>query len=108
MHSNDEIIEIKKKLETHEKRIKYLEELISGKGKKVIKKSKSIIDHLIKLKSDGFFNQPKTLNEIIARMAKMGYHYKSKSSLSDPLQRAVRQGILERDRPEKNWVYYSK
>ena len=102
--ANEETIEIKKKLEEHEKRIASLENLIKAKGKRVVTKRKSITDHLIHLKFEGFFDQPKTVKEIIEKLAQEGYHYPDRS-LADPLRRAIRQGILGRMKRDKLWAY---
>jgi len=95
MNVNEEILEIRKTLKEHDKRLGSLESLAKGKDKRAIVKKKSILDHLISLKSEGFLDQPKTTKEIIEKLAQEGYHYPSES-LTEPLQRAVRQGILGR------------
>jgi len=105
MTFEDEIKEIKKKLAEHEKRIKKLEgpdEVI--KKKKTTKKKESILDRLSRLKSQGFFDQPRFTNEIVAKFATEGYHYPSES-LTWPLQKAVRDGLLGRIKKEKKWAY---
>ncbi|MEM4258592.1 MAG: hypothetical protein QXL17_05510 [Candidatus Thermoplasmatota archaeon] len=96
--------DIMKKLENHETRIKNLEKSMKNKPKKDLQKRKSIFDHLIELKSGGFFNKPKNLKEIVEKLAQVSYHY-PQQSLTEPLQRAVRQGILGRVKKEKKWAY---
>lgn len=104
MVPSEEIIEIKKKLEEHEKRIENLEKLFKRRGKKVITKRKSIFDHLTYLKSKGFFDQPRIVKEIVTKLAQEGYHYPS-SSLTEPLQRATRQKVLGRIKKSGKWAY---
>ena len=99
-----EIVEIKKTLENHEKRIKNLENLLMSGKKKAVSSRKSIIDHLDYLKSDGFFNEPRTLKEIVDRIAQESYHY-PQTSLTDPLKRAVRQQMLGRIKKDGKWAY---
>lgn len=101
---NGEIPEIKKQLENHEKRIEDLENLIRGRPKRAVTKRKTILDHLTHLKSEGFFDQPKMTREIIEKLASEGYHYPHES-LTGPLQKAVRQGLLGRIKKNKNWAY---
>jgi hypothetical protein len=78
MTSDEEIGEIKKKLEDHERRIEDLENLVKSGRKRVLTKEKSILDHIIQLKSEGFFDQPKGLIEIVGKLAQVGYNYKPK------------------------------
>ncbi len=56
--------EISKVLQDHERRISALEKP-TGKVKKTIVKSskQSLSDHIIELRDDGFFSQPKTAEE---------------------------------------------
>lgn len=101
----EDIIEVKEKLEDHEERIKKLEKLVKGKGKGVVIKRKSIPSHLTYLRSEGFFDQPRTVKEIIGKLAQEGYHYRQ-GSLSHPLQRIVRKGVLGRIKTkERKWAY---
>ena len=96
--------EINKRLEDHERRIKNLEQLVKGKNKRIFTKRKSIFDHLTHLKSEGFFDQPKNLKEIVEKLAQESYHY-PQQSLTEHLQRAVRQGVLGRVKKDKKWTY---
>ncbi len=104
MSADKEFLDIKKTVNEHEKRIKELEKLVIGKVEKVIIKRKTIIDHLIYLKNEGFFDQPKSVREIVEALAKGGYHY-APESLTHPLQRVTRNGILGRIKKEKKWAY---
>ncbi|MDD5494225.1 MAG: hypothetical protein PHG36_06110 [Dehalococcoidia bacterium] len=99
--------EIKKILLDHEKRISNLEKP-SISGKKIIANTKTtIIGRLSYLKQEGFFDQPKFLPEIIIRFAEEGYHYPP-SSLTAPLQRAVRQRLLGRLKKDNKWGYVKR
>jgi|YelNatPaOPRAMG01_1025707.scaffolds.fasta_scaffold294349_2 ppGpp synthetase/RelA/SpoT-type nucleotidyltranferase len=104
MTLENEIEEIKNKLADHEKRIKILEgyEIPEKKGR--VKEKESILDRLCRLKSQGFFDQPKLLNEIVKKLATEGYHYRPQS-LTSPLERAIRSGILGRVKKENKWAY---
>ena len=104
MMPNEEIMGIKKKLEEHEKRIGDLENLIKGRGKRAVTKKESILDRLTNLKSEGFFDQPQTAKEIMEKLAQEGYHY-PQQSLTEPLQRAVRRGVLGRIKKNKKWAH---
>lgn len=104
MTSDEEIKQIIKKLEDHERRIENLEKLVKGGAKKVIPERKYISDHFTFLKSEGFFDQPRTITEIVEKLAKEGYHY-SPQSVTAPLQRAVRKGVLGRIKKENKWAY---
>jgi hypothetical protein len=103
--SNEDIIEkIKKQLENHEKRITQLEKPSARKEKSASTKRTTILDMLDGLKADGFFDQPKLLADIANKLAEEGYHY-PQSSLTQPLQRAVRGKMLGRLRKDGKWVY---
>lgn len=73
----DEIEEIKKMIENHEKRVSALEEAIfvqkfEPKKKPEFKGLSGGIQHLI---SKGFLNTPKSVKEIQEELRKEGYHY---------------------------------
>jgi len=104
MTLEDEISEIKKKLVELEKRIKNLESPGKTTKKKGDRKKLSISDRLSKLKTQGFFDQPKLTNEIVAKLATEGFHYPH-SSLTWPLQNAVRIGELGRVKKQGKWAY---
>ena len=104
MSTSKEIIEIQRKLKEHEKRIETLENLVKGTEKRSATETKSIFDHLTHMKSEGYFDQPKTLREIVERLAREGYHY-PQQSLTEPLQRAVRQRVLGRMKQDGKWAY---
>jgi hypothetical protein len=103
--SNEDIIEkIKKKLENHEKRITQLEKPPARKEKSTSTKRATILDMLDELKAGGFFDQPKLLADIANKLAEEGYHY-PQSSLTKPLQRAIRGKMLGRLKKNGKWAY---
>ena len=99
---------IKKILDEHEKRIKALEDILKkSKPKKVVKKSTSIAGLIEQCKDEGFFDNPRSLKEIKMELAKNNYHY-SVTSLTNPLQRLVRQRVLGRLLQNGKWAYVKR
>lgn len=98
--------EISKEFEKVWKAIKLLQPN-GGRDNPVIiksKKSKSIYDLVLELKQEGFFDKPRSLNEIQDKLASKTYHYPA-SSLTDPIKRLVRAGELGRIKKEGAWHY---
>lgn len=97
-------------LEDHEKRITNLEkssrttEKSSSKGKPASAKKMSIFNHLDRLKIEGYFDEPRSLAGIVIKLAEEGYHYPT-ASLTEPLQRAIRQRVLGRLKKDGKWAY---
>ena len=61
--------DVNKKLEDHERRISFLEKMLDRSKKPEIEgNKKSLSDHIIKLRNDGFFSQPKTAEETHAKL----------------------------------------
>ena len=106
---NEELKKIQKILKNYENRIKKLEgkEVNSEQKHSRKKKPESIMDFLMELKQNNFFNKPKFLKEIMAELAKMGHHYQI-TSLTEPIQRAVRQRKLGRIGKTGKWQYVSR
>jgi len=104
MPIEDEIAEIKEKLAELDKRIKKLESPDKTTKTKCDKKKLSISDRLAKLKTQGFFDQPKLANEIVDKLATEGFHYPPES-LTWPLQNSVRRGELGRIKKQGKWAY---
>lgn len=98
---------IKKILDEHEERISKLEKALGHKKQIKEKKSPSVASLIEEFKDEGFFNQPKTLKEIRAELAKNNYHY-SITSLTNPLQRLTRQKILGRLLENGKWAYVKR
>ena len=106
--------EINKILQNHERRLCILEKkekIIDKKG--LWYKPGSTIDKLIKLISEGFFDKPKNLTEIISELETKDYHLKA-SDLTLPLRRVVRKGLLRKTKKiangivSKRWLYVKK
>ena len=98
--------ETRKILEDHEKRLQRLEDLLP-KGKKLTVPKTGIVALFQTLKDEGFFSQERVPKEILHRLAEKGHTYKRVESLTHPLQRATKQGILNRKKKEAGWVYYA-
>jgi hypothetical protein len=54
----------------------------------------------------GFFGEPRTVGEIKEQLSKRGHSFKS-NELSPSLGRLTREGILQRDKNDKQWVYFA-
>ena len=103
--------EINKILHDHERRLIELE----NKKKTVDKKASwykpgSTIDKLVKLISEGFFNSPKSIKEIISGLKERDFRLNA-SDLTLPLRRVVRKGLLKKTKQlpggavSKKWLY---
>jgi len=103
--------EITKILQDHELRLFRLE------GKKKVSKQKeswykpgSTVDKLVKLISEGFFNKPKSIKEIISKLKERDFHLKA-SDLTLPLRKVVKNNLLEKTKQigngdvSKKWLY---
>lgn|SRR3989344_5166765 len=98
-------------LQDHEHRITILENKKKNVNKKESwYKSGSTIDKLAKLIPEGFFNNPKSLKEIIYKLKERDFHLKA-SDLTLPLRKMVRKGLLKKtkqlpnDTVSKIWLY---
>jgi len=98
-------------LQNHERRLAILE----GSGKIVEKKNSwykpgSTIDKIIKLISEGFFKDLKSIKEIISELKEKDFHLKA-SDLTLPLRKIVREGLLKKTKQlpsgkiSKKWLY---
>lgn len=104
MPNEEQLRNVIKKLEEHEKRIKRLENPLTQKTPRKTTIKRTILDQVNELKAEGFFDNPRMVTEITEKLAEKGYHY-PESSLTHPLQRAVRQGILGRLKKDDKWAY---
>lgn len=100
-------------LKDHERRLAALEgkKITKGKtGAVVWYKSGSTIEKIIMLLEEGYFNEPKSISEIISELEKKDYHFES-SDLTLPIRKIVRKGLLKKTRERsdgtlsKNWLY---
>ena len=113
MPKKNEVSKILKVLQDHEKRIAILEgKKTATKGSKTKPwyKPGSTIEKVVSLLQDGFFNKPRSINNIISELQTKDYHLKA-SDLTLPLRKIVRKGLLKRTRinadgsPSKQWLY---
>lgn len=77
------------------------------KIKKSEKRKITLMDLFITLKEDGFFDEPRKISDIAEELARRGYFYPT-SSLTKPLIRSVRKGILGRLKKEGVWHYVKR
>lgn len=66
----------------------------------------SITDILLKLKSEGFFNEGRTLGEVSKELLDRGFHT-PRTTLSTLLIFLVRRGALKREQRDEQWRYKS-
>jgi len=101
--------EIRKILESHEKRISTLEKLAEKKSQTTLHKKKGIEDLLIELEKDGFFNEDRTISQILEALHEKGRIAK-RTDLSPYLLKQVRNNTLKRTRKtigkKKMWAYF--
>lgn len=70
-------------------------------------KESSITDYLLSLKSEGFFRTPRSLKDIINKLADKNRHYMPQS-LTYSLLDAVKKGRLGRIKKNKKWAYVER
>lgn len=107
-------------LEDHERRLSALERRISmieadlkqtvpdtaiGGKTKLSGKKISNAAKLSKLITDGFFDERRTLNDMVSHFKSMDYHFKQ-SDLTMPLRRLVRKDLLRREKVDGKWAYF--
>jgi hypothetical protein len=104
-----DIDDVKKMLKDHEKRISKLES--TGVPAVVSRKKqgdrKSIPDLIAEQKQEGFFKEPKLIGEFADKLQQEG-HYYSTTSLSGPLQDAVKNRVLGRIKKDGKWAYVNR
>jgi len=113
MPKKNEISKILKVLQDHEKRIAMLEGKktdMKGSKTKPWYKPGSTTAKVISLLQNGFFNKPRSINNITSEFKTKDYHLKA-SDLTLPLRKTVRKGLLKRTKinadgsPSKRWLY---
>ena len=103
----DTLEEAKKKLA--EKFEKTVQDSSTGKrrhGKSDIQKS--LYNHILRLKDEGFFSEPRTLNDIRQKLKELAVHYPVTtfpSYLNKLIQGRVLRRFQETKRGKKFWVY---
>ena len=99
---NKKIDEILKKISSTQKENKIKPQ------KKIVKTKKESVFSLIEnLKQENFFDTPRSLKEIQKELQKLNYHYEV-TSLTNPLQRLVRQRVLGRILEKGKWAYVKR
>ena len=107
----EDLKQINKTLKDHEHRLAILESKKKIVGKKESwYKPGSTVDKIVNLISEGFFDGPKSLKEIISELKKKDFHLKP-SGLTLPLRKVVRSGLLKRTKQlpggaiSSKWLY---
>lgn len=105
--------EINKILQDHESRLSMLEGMKKSdnipKGQAWYKHG-STIEKVVNLISEKFFNEPRTIGDIISELKSKDFHLKA-SDLTLPLRKIVRKGLLKKTNKSadgsasKNWLY---
>lgn len=110
----DDLKKIIKLLEDQNKRISRIEKLLYPIGPvntipKQVKKSspQSLTGLIIQLKNERFFDKPKTLKEITEKLKEQGWHYEQ-TSLTNPLQRLLRNRSIGRVSINGKWSYVKR
>lgn len=93
---------IAKLLESKEKEVPKI-----PKSQKIIHKRTSVPALLLFLKEDKFFDEPKTLNDIVLKLKEESRNVRS-TSLTLPLQRLVRSRELGRVLKNGKWHYIAR
>jgi len=102
--------EVKKILHNHEKRILDLEKLLIGKNPQDLKMKvgePSIMDLIIEVKNEGFFDTPRFREDIAQKFAELGHFYEVRS-IDSPLLRALKKRILGRKKIGEKWGYVKR
>jgi hypothetical protein len=77
---------------------------VEKKKNKEVKKRATASDLIIEVKEEGFFDTPKTLNEIVEALEGRGYIYPA-TTLSAVVIGLVQEKLLGRKKIEGKWVY---
>lgn len=112
MSKQNELREIRSLLRDHEKRIVALEgkPRVQRRSKIPWYKPGSTVDKVVPLVEEGYFDLPRSMNEMISELKTRDYHLKP-SDLTLPLRKIVRNGILKRtkinadDSPSRVWLF---
>lgn len=105
-----ELDSLKKLVQNHEKRISDLEKLLSGKKTHEIDKKKGktrIIDLIVEVKKEGFFDKPRFRDDIVKKFEELGQIYAG-DSLNSPLSKALKSRILGRKKIDGKWGYVKR
>lgn len=108
--SEDELRELRKKLEEHEERISELEGIVKTKPVKRQVEERGVEAFLLVLKDEGFFKEKRTISQIRDALHAKGKIVKL-TDLPPYLLKLVRTDVLKREKKEINkkkvWVYFA-
>ena len=80
----------------------------SEEDEKKTSSPKSLYNHLLRLKDEGFFSEPRTLNDIRQRLKELAVHYPA-TTFPAYLNRLIQERIIRRFQENKEgkkfWVY---
>lgn len=79
-------------------------EITHGPVKSLERQPPSLTGYLFRLRTEGFFNSPRKLGNIISKLAEVGFGT-TRTTLSSVLLLQVRHGLLKRSREDGVWVY---
>lgn len=98
---------IDKRFSKIEKRLEKIEKSLTSPSlrKKIMKKTKkSLVDEILELISEGFFDTPKTTAEIYEQLKTKAVFY-PKNNYPESLLRLIKKRELRRIQENKKWVY---
>ena len=101
--------EILKRLEDHERRLRKLEGALAPEGRTAGPKGKQykgLVGGIRLLKDNGFFNQPKNVDEVKSELEKEGYYYTFEGVASTLSERFLKgERVLTRHKENDKWRY---
>jgi hypothetical protein len=74
---------------------------------KIKQKKKGPLHHILELKSENFFDKPRTISEIKQKLEEKTYYYPL-TSISPALIRLYRQGELGRLKKDGKWIWVKR
>lgn len=100
---NEEFAKVVKEFVKKEKRkVKLMGNLVKARKTR----TSTLGSQLKRLMSEGFFDSPRSLNEIVNELARIGFHSSSSSVSPILLRDFVKKRILDRSEEEGLWKYY--
>lgn len=97
-------------LAEHENRLSILEgarSVPNQPGHKKWYRTGSTVEKIIKLLDSGFFNQPRTIADIISELRTKDFHFEA-ADLTLPLRNIVRKGLLNKTKKKTDGTVSSK
>jgi hypothetical protein len=87
-----------------ERRVLRLEAGAALRRRRKPRSSKSTMAVLTRLLQQAYFTSPRTLGDIQRKLAAIGHH-RIRTSLTNPLHRAAKTGLLQREKVSGEWRY---